>query len=128
MDAAAKKWLQEYKKIFDRVAARNAGMNVVEDVTTVDKKEEIKRIGKLVDALGGGAATQVPNEVIKRLGKLVPEESAEGTPSTASGPPPSRGRLGAESNKKTAFGTKVQDSGERFAIVAQEDGKCCYRI
>ena len=103
MDAAAKKWLQEYKKIFDRVAARNAGMNVLEDVTTVERKEEIKRIGKLVDELGG-TATQVPKKVIKKIGKLVPDENAE-------------------SNKKTASGTKVQDSGERFAIVAQEDGK-----
>ena len=90
-------------------------MNVVEDVTTVERKEQIKKIGKLVDELGG-TATQVPNKVIKKIGKIVPEESAEGTPSTASGPPPSRGRLGAESNKKTASGTKVQDSGERFAI------------
>ena len=115
MDAAAKKWIQQYKKLFDQVAARNAGMNVVEDVTTVERKEQIKKIGKLVDELGG-TATQVPKKVIKKIGKIVPEESAEGTPSTASGPPPSRGRLGAEINKKTASGTKVQDSGERFAI------------
>ena len=100
MDGAAKKWIQEYKKLFDQVAARNAGMNVVEDVTTVERKEEIKRIGKLVDELGGNAATQVPKSVIKRIGKIVPE------------------------NEKTATGTeKVQDSGERFAIVTQEDGK-----
>ena len=96
MDAAAKKWIQEYKKLFDQVAARNAGMNVVEDVTTVEKKEQIKKIGKLVDELGG-TATQVPNKVIKKIGKLVPDENAE-------------------SNKKTASGTKVQDSGERDAI------------
>ena len=96
MDAAAKKWIGEYKKLFDQVAARNAGMNVVEDVTTVERKEEIKKIGKLVDELGG-TATQVPKKVIKKIGKLVPDENAE-------------------SNKKTASGTKVQDSGERFAI------------
>ena len=121
MDAAAKKWIQQYKKLFDQVAARNAGMNVVEDVTTVEGKEQIKKIGKLVDE-PGGTATQVPNKVIKKIGKIVPEESAEGTPSTASGPPPSRGRLGAESNKKTASGTKVQDSGERFAIKKDDRG------
>ncbi len=97
-------------------------MNVVEDVTTVERKEEIKKIGKLVDDLGG-TATQVPEKIIKKIGKLVPEESAEGTPSTASGPPPSRGRLGAESNKKTASGTKVQDSGERFAILTEPNSK-----
>lgn len=73
MDAAAKKWIQEYKKLFDQVAARNAGMNVVEDVTTVERKEEIKRIGKLVDELGG-TATQVPEKVIKKIGKLVPDD------------------------------------------------------
>ena len=73
MDAAAKKWIQQYKKLFDQVAARNAGMNVVEDVTTVDKKEEIKKIGKLVDELGG-TATQVPKKVIKKIGKLVPND------------------------------------------------------
>ena len=66
-------------------------MNVVEDVTTVDKKEQIKKIGKLVDE-PGGTATQVPKKVIKKIGKLVPED------------------------KKTASGTKVQDSGERAAI------------
>ncbi len=66
-------------------------MNVVEDVTTVERKEQIKKIGKLVDELGG-TATQVPNKVIKKIGKLVPED------------------------KKTASGTKVQDSGERFAV------------
>ena len=101
MDAAAKKWIQEYKKLFDQVAARNAGMNVVEDVTTVERKEEIKKIGKLVDELGG-TATQVPKKVIKKISKLVPDENAE-------------------SNKKTASGTKVQDSGERFAL--KKDGK-----
>ena len=95
MDAAAKKWTQEYKKLFDRVAARNAGMNVVEDVTTVERKEEIKKIGKLVDELGG-TATQVPKKVIKKIGKLVPED------------------------KKTASGTKVQDSGERWAAAKQK--------
>ena len=103
MDAAAKKWLQEYKKIFDQVAARNAGMNVLEDVTTVDKKEEIKKIGKLVDALGGGAATQVPKSVIKRIGKVVTNNNAEG-------------------NKKTATGTEnVRDSGERDAVALNEN-------
>ena len=30
MDAAAKKWIQQYKKLFDQVAARNAGNNVAE--------------------------------------------------------------------------------------------------
>ena len=65
-------------------------MNVIEDVTTVEKKEEIKKIGKLVDE-PGGTATQVPKKVIKKIGNLVPED------------------------KKTASGTKVQDSGERFA-------------
>ena len=120
MDAAAKKWIQQYKKLFDQVAARNAGMNVVEDVTTVERKEQIKKIGKLVDE-PGGTATQVPKKVIKKIGKIVPEESAEGTPSTASGPPPSRGRLGAESNKKNASGTKVQDSGERDAVALNEN-------
>ena len=103
MDAAAKKWIQEYKKLFDQVAARNAGMNVVEDMTTVEKKEEIKRIGKLVDEMGG-TATQVPKKVIKKIGKLVPDENAE-------------------SNKKTASGTKVQDSGERFAILTEPNSK-----
>ena len=91
MDAAAKKWIQQYKKLFDQVAARNAGMNVVEDVTTVERKEQIKKIGKLVDE-PGGTATQVPKKVIKKIGKLVPED------------------------KKTASGTKVQDSGKRFAL------------
>ena len=95
MDAAAKKWIQEYKKLFDQVAARNAGMNVVEDVTTVERKEEIKRIGKLVDELGG-TATQVPKSVIKRLGKIVPE------------------------NEKTASGTKVQDSGRGLRLEKQK--------
>ena len=71
-------------------------MNVVEDVTTVEKKEEIKRIGKLVDEMGLAGAN-VPKKVIKKIGKLVPDENAE-------------------SNKKTASGTKVQDSGERAAI------------
>ena len=96
MDAAAKKWIQQYKKLFDQVAARNAGMNVVEDVTTVERKEQVKKIGKLVDELGG-TATQVPKKVIKKIGKLVPED------------------------KKTASGTKVQDSGERFAVESTED-------
>ena len=73
MDAAAKKWIQEYKKLFDQVAARNVGMNVVEDVTTVERKEQIKKIGKLVDELGG-TATQVPKKVIKKIGKLVPND------------------------------------------------------
>ena len=82
------------------MAARNAGMNVVEDVTTVERKEEIKKIGKLVDELGG-TATQVPKKVIKKIGKLVPDENAE-------------------SNKKTASGTKVQDSGERDALRKKE--------
>lgn len=92
MDGAAKRWIQEYKKLFDQVARYNAGENVAEDITTETRNEQIKRIGKLVDELGGGVATQVPKSVIKKIGKIVPE------------------------NEKTATGTKVQDSGERFAI------------
>ena len=128
MDGAAKRWIQEYKKIFDLVAKYNAGMNVVTNQIGVESAE----------GRGQSAATQVPKSVIKRIGKVVPEvngeESAEGrvqsaetTPSTAGGPPPSRGRLSAEnkivrlgkladSDKKNATGTEnVQDSGERFA-------------
>ena len=93
MDGAAKRWIQEYKKLFDQVARYNAGENVAEDITTETRKAEIQKIGKLVDELGGGAATQVPKKVIKKIGKIVPE------------------------NEKTATGTKkVQDSGERFAL------------
>ena len=64
-------------------------MNVVEDVTMVDKKEEIKKIGKLVDELGG-TATQVPKKVIKKIGKLVPDENAE---SNKKPPPAQRCRI-----------------------------------
>ena len=77
MDRAAKKWIQEYKKLFDQVARYNAGENVAENVNTVTRNEQIKRIGKLVDELGGGAATQVPKSVIKRIGKVVPEGNSE---------------------------------------------------
>ena len=129
MDGAAKRWIAEYKKLFDQVARYNAGMNVVTNQVGVQSAE-----GRVQSA-----ATQVPKSVIKRIGKVVPEgngeESAEGrvqsaetTPSTAGGPPPSRGRLSAEnkivrlgkladSDKKTATGTEnVRDSGERFAL------------
>ena len=129
MDGAAKRWIQEYKKIFDLVAKYNAGMNVVTNQVGVQSAE----------GRGQSAATQVPKSVIKRIGKVVPEgngeESAEGrvqsaetTPSTAGGPFPSRVRLSAEnkivrlgkladSDKKTATGTEnVRDSGERFAL------------
>ena len=120
MDGAAKRWIQEYKKIFDQVSAMNAGNNVAENLNTVTRNEQIKRIGKLVDELGGNAATQVPKSVIKRIGKVVPEgngeESAEGRGQSAENKIVRRGKL-ADSDKKTATGTEnVQDSGERFAI------------
>ena len=83
MDGAAKRWIQEYKKIFDLVAKYNAGMNVVTNQVGVQSAE-----GRVQSA-----ATQVPKSVIKRIGKIVPE------------------------NEKTATGTEnAQDSGERFAI------------
>ena len=87
MYAAAKKWIQEYKKLFDRRAARNVGNNVASDVNS-----EFKIRNSELEA----SVVNVPKKVIKIIGKLVPDENAE-------------------SNKKTASGTKVQDSGERFA-------------
>ena len=82
MDGAAKRWIQEYKKLFDQVSKYNAGMNVATNQVGVQSAE-----GRVQSA-----ATQVPKSVIKRIGKIVPE------------------------NEKTASGTKVQDSGERFAV------------
>ena len=121
MDGAAKRWIQEYKKIFDLVAKYNAGMNVVTNQVGVQSAE-----GRVQSA-----ATQVPKSVIKRIGNIVPEgngeESAEGRGQSAENKIVRLGKL-ADSDKKTATGTeKVQDSGERFAFKGYaEDGKGIY--
>lgn len=81
MDPAAKAWIGEYKKLFDKVAEYNAGGTLAADVgTTLRTERTIQRVGKIVD---------------------------NNTPENA--------------NKKSASGTKAQDSGERFAI--KKDGK-----
>ena len=111
MDGAAKRWIQEYKKLFDLVAKYNAGMNVVTNQVGVQRAE-----GRVQSA-----ATQAPKSVIKRIGKVVPDENAEGKMQNAELEGSAKivrniGRL-ADSDKKTATGTEnVQDSGERFAI------------
>ena len=111
MDGAAKRWIQEYKKIFDLVAKYNAGMNVATNQVGVQSAE-----GRVQSA-----ATQVPKSVIKRIGKVVPNNNAEGKMQNAELEGSAKivrniGRI-ADSDKKTATGTeKVQDSGERFAL------------
>ena len=114
MDAAAKKWIQEYKKLFDQVARYNAGMNVATNQVGVQSAEFRVQ----------STATQVPKSVIKRIGKVVPEgngeESAEGRVQSAENKIVRLGKL-ADSDKKTATGTeKVQDSGERFAYAGEK--------
>ena len=122
MDGAAKRWIQEYKKIFDLVAKYNAGMNVATNQVGVQSAE-----GRVQSA-----ATQVPKSVIKRIGKVVPNNNAEGKMQNSELEGSAKivrniGRI-ADSDKKTATGTeKVQDSGERFAFKGYaEDGKGIY--
>lgn len=69
------------------MAARNVGNNVASDVNS-----EIEIQNSESEASG----VNVPKKVIKKIGKLVPED------------------------KKTASGTKVQDSGERDALRKKE--------
>ena len=84
MDPAAREWLKEYKKLFDKVAEYNAGGTVAADVGTTLRTER----------------------VIQRVGKVVDDNTSE------------------NANKKSASGTKAQDSGERFAFMGvAEDGR-----
>ena len=80
MDPAARAWLREYKKLFDQVARLNAGMNVAENVGASDKV--IKVLGRLAEDEKTPAATQVPEKVIKKIGKLVPDNTLEPNNST----------------------------------------------
>ncbi len=72
MDPAAKTWIRKYKKLFDQVAAANAGMNASENVGADNRV--LKVLGKVVDD-NGTTATKVPDKVIKRIGKIVDENS-----------------------------------------------------
>ena len=70
------------------MAARNVGNNVASDVNS---EFEIR------NSESEASGVNVPKKVIKKIGKLVYDENAE-------------------SNKKTASGTKVHDSGERYSL------------
>ena len=47
MTKAAKKWLNEYKKLFNEVSAYNKGMNVAENAVASEGVKKIERLGKL---------------------------------------------------------------------------------
>ena len=90
MDPAARKWLTEYKKLFDQVAAANAGASVAENLNSKfgirnseldgsNTEKKIVKLGKITDA-STGTATKVPDRVIKKIGKIV--ENDEKTPLT----------------------------------------------
>ena len=105
MDPAARKWLTEYKKLFDQVAKLNAGASVAENVGADNRV--LKVIGKVTDD-STGTATKVPDRVIKKIGKIV--ENDEKTPITST-------------NDKN-----MQVSGERFAFMGvAEDGRSKYQ-
>ena len=71
MDAAAKKWIQEYKKLFDQVAARNVGNNVASDVGPNNKVKQITRLRKIVEDTDNS-----PKRIVK-LGKLAENEQKD---------------------------------------------------
>ena len=71
MDAAAKKWIQEYKKLFDQVAARNAGNSVATDLAPSEKVKTITRLGKIVEDTDNS-----PKRIVK-LGKLAENEQKD---------------------------------------------------
>ena len=68
MDPAARKWLKEYKKLFDEVARFNAGANAAENIGADNRV--LKVIGKVVDD-STGTTTKVSDTVIKKIGKIV---------------------------------------------------------
>ena len=47
MTKAAKKWLAEYKKLFNEVSTYNKGRNVAENAVASEGVKKIERIGKL---------------------------------------------------------------------------------
>lgn len=84
MDTAAKRWLREYKKLFDEVSRLNAGNGAAEMLGNVVEKSNvtattapdkvIRRIGKIVDDSDNSPKT------IKKIGRIV--ENAQKTPLT----------------------------------------------
>ena len=84
MDPAAKRWLREYKKLFDEVSRLNAGNGAAEMLGNVVEKSNvtattapdkvIRRIGKIVDDSDNSPKT------IKKIGRIV--ENAQKTPLT----------------------------------------------
>ena len=72
MDPAAKKWIREYKKLFDQVARINAGMNASENVEASNTVKKIERIGKITD---DGDYTNVNSDnspkIARKIGNIV---------------------------------------------------------
>lgn len=69
MTKAAKKWLAEYKKLFNEVSAYNKGQNVAENAVASEGVKKIERIGKVVESAEGDDESRAAKKVDKQLPK-----------------------------------------------------------
>ena len=60
MTAAAKKWLKEYKRLFNEVSAYNKGANAAQNAVASEGVKKIKKLGRVVES-GESAEFRVQN-------------------------------------------------------------------
>ena len=86
MTAAAKKWLKEYKRLFNELGTYNKGQNTAENTVASEGVKRIEKIGRLEDGkltlLKGNNAAE--NTLLRALNA---EKAQESSSSTASGSP-----------------------------------------
>ena len=134
MDPAAKKWLREYKKLFDQVANHNAGASVAENLNSKfgirnselvgsNTEKKIVKLGKITDASTGTAITKVIGKVVDD-NALEPNNNTFGSNTNAEAHS-DNGLRTKNGNKKTLTRTNnenMQVSGERFAFSNSKSG------
>ena len=130
MDPAARKWLKEYKKLFNQVANHNAGASVAENLNSKfgirnseldgsNTEKKIVKLGKITDASTGTAITKVIGKVVDD-NALEPNNNTFGSNTNAEAPS-DNGLRTKNGNKKTLTSTNdknMQVSG-RSALAAE---------
>lgn len=104
MSREAKKWLKEYKRLFNEVSAYNKGQNVSENVGASDGVRKIERIGRVVES-GESAEFRTQNA-----------ELDDGSRAALRGKSNSFDKKTSKDFKNSAESNKNADDGSRSAL------------
>ena len=117
IDPAARKWLKEYKKLFDEVARFNAGASAAENIGADNRV--LKVIGKVVDD-STGTETRVPDKVVKKVGKIVDDNTLEPQNNTFGS---YNNETGTSNNVKTTNEKSLTRINEKTCTIAVRGGR-----